>query len=85
MSSTTDTEVKLCRTCGREFTEAQSSGKHCYPCKIHSIGWTWRGPTRATKQNFHDHTIAEIARESVAQSEAAGTAKDTVFSGKRWV
>ena len=82
MSSST---IKLCAACGCEFTEAQSFGKHCFKCKVATIGFTWRGPTRATKQNFHDHTIGEIARESVAASEAAGTAKETEFVGNRWV
>lgn len=84
MSSLADT-LKQCANCGDEFTEAQSSGKHCFKCKMYSIGFTWRGPTRATKQNFHDQTIGEAVRESFANEKASGTHQDMDFVGKRWV
>jgi hypothetical protein len=81
----TDVDTKQCATCGEPFTQEQSSGKHCFRCKIRSVGFTWRGPTRASKQNFHDHTIGEVVRESVRQEKASGTHAEMDFVGSRWV
>lgn len=79
-----DTATKTCR-CGAIFTEEQSSGDTCFKCKVGTIGFTWRGPTRATRDNFSNQTIREAITESMHNEKRAGTSKDMDFVGKRWV
>jgi hypothetical protein len=78
--------TKIC-SCGAEFTERQSSGKTCFKCKAQTIGFTWRGPTRASKQDFHDNTIRSVIEEGNANCEALGgdPKKDLEHTGNRWV
>lgn len=80
-----DTATKTCRRCERSFTEEQSSGEYCFKCKVNTIGFTWRGPTRATRDNFSNQTIREAVTESMHNEKRAGTHKDMEFVGKRWV
>lgn len=79
------TDYQLCKECGTAFTQEQSTGDVCFRCKVHSVGFGWRGPTRATKQNFHDQTIREAITESMANERAAGNEKNMDFVGTRWV
>lgn len=76
--------TKTCH-CGAKFTEEQSSGDICFRCKVSTIGFTWRGPTRASRQNFHDHTIKSVIEDSVRAEKAAGTSSDMQPIGQRWV
>lgn len=76
--------LKVC-ACGREFTEEQSSGDVCFRCKVDTIGFTWRGPTRASKQNFHDYTIREAIAEGDANIRANGGDPKEFESATRWV
>lgn len=82
---TTATTSKTCKGCGTSFTEEQSSGEVCFPCKIKSVGFTWRGPTRATRENFSNQTIREAVNESLHNEKRAGTSHEMDFVGKRWV
>ena len=73
--------LKTC-SCGRTFTESQSSGDACFKCKIASVGFTWRG-VRDTRQSFSNETIPQVIRETKAQAEANGRTIEPV--GNRWV
>ena len=77
--------MKACKSCGAEFTDEQSSGAVCFRCKLQNVGFTWRGPTRASKQNFHDLTIREAVQQSFDAEKRAGTHETSDFIGKRWV
>jgi hypothetical protein len=86
MDLLTETPVKTCRSCGNSFTEAQSSGRDCFKCKVNTVGFSWRGPTRASKQNFHDYTIREAIEEGNRGIEATGSkVSDFEHVGTRWV
>lgn len=78
--------LKTC-SCGATFTEAESSGKHCFKCKINTVGFTWRGPCKATRQDFHDNTIRSVLAEGDANCAALGgdPKKDLEHTGARWV
>jgi hypothetical protein len=78
--------TKIC-SCGATFTEAQSSGKHCFRCKVDTIGFSWRGPTRASRQDFHDNTIRGVLEEGNRNYAALGgdPKKDLVHTGSRWI
>jgi hypothetical protein len=77
--------TKTCR-CGATFTEAQSSGRDCFKCKTQTVGFTWRGPSRASKQNFHDYTIRDVINESDRNLTNNGSnPKDFEPVGTRWV
>jgi hypothetical protein len=78
--------TKTCHSCGTSFTEAQSSGRVCFKCKVATVGFTWRGPSRASKQNFHDYTIRDVINESDRNLAANGSnPKDYEPVGARWV
>lgn len=78
--------TKTCHSCGDPFTEAQSSGRHCFKCKINTVGFTWRGPSRASKQNFHDYTIRDVVEEGNRNIEATGgSVSEFEPIGSRWV
>ena len=76
-----DGTLKTC-SCGRTFTESQSSGDTCFKCKIASVGLTWRG-VRDTRESFSGETIPQVIRETKAQAEANGRTIEPV--GTRWV
>lgn len=77
--------TKICAACGGEFTEAQSSGKHCFKCKLSTIGFTWRGPTRASRDDFHNNTIRSVIEESNSNIESLGGSVKDYESTTRWV
>lgn len=78
--------LKIC-SCGATFTESESSGRHCFKCKIATVGFTWRGPCKATRQDFHDNTIRGVLDEGNANCAALGgdPKKDLEHTGVRWV
>lgn len=73
--------LKTC-SCGRTFTESQSSGDTCFKCKVATIGFTWRG-VRDTRESFSNETIPERIRETESMAAAAGVNVEPV--GNRWV
>lgn len=75
--------LKTCH-CGAQFTESQSSGRNCFRCKMSTVGFTWRGPTRASKQNFHDFTTREVIEDSIRHEKANGTHGDMEFVGGKF-
>lgn len=79
-------ELKTC-DCGATFTESESSGKTCFKCKLGTVGFTWRGPTRASREDFHNNTIRSVLDEGNRNCEALGgdPKKDLVHVGNRWV
>lgn len=64
-------EVKICE-CGREFTEAQSSGAHCFRCKLDGIRFNWVGGGGYGRKAFHDKTNTEVMRETESRAQANG-------------
>ena len=78
--------TKICTSCGGGFTESQSSGKHCFKCKVNTIGFTWRGPSRASREDFHNNTIRSVLAESDRNIAASGgNVKDYETVGPRWI
>ena len=78
-------EKKVC-ACGNQFTESQSSGDSCFKCKLRSVGFGFRGPTRATRDDFHNNTIRSVIEKSDRDITAAGgNPKDYEPVGQRWV
>jgi hypothetical protein len=73
--------LKLC-SCGRTFTDAQSSGDTCFKCKLATVGFTWRG-VRDTRESFSTETIPERIRETESMAAANGVEVEPV--GTRWV
>lgn len=73
--------LKTC-SCGRTFSESQSSGDTCFKCKVSTIGFTWRG-VRDTRQSFSNETIPQVIRETKEQAAANGVNIEPV--GTRWV
>ena len=79
--------TKICRSCGGEFTESQSSGRDCFKCKVNTVGFNWRGPTRASREDFHNNTIRSVLEEGNANCIALGgdPKKDLEHTGSRWI
>ncbi len=79
-------ELKTC-DCGATFTEAESSGKHCFKCKVNSVGFGFRGVFRPTREDFHNNTIRGVIAEGDKNIRDLGgdPKKDYTFVGKRWV
>jgi len=67
--------MKTC-ACGKRYTEEQSSGDVCFPCKARSLNWTFVGPTKRTKADFHEKTIKGELDRKKADMERMGTTKD---------
>jgi len=78
---------KLCESCGRAFTEAESTGNHCFKCKVDNVNFGFRGVTGFGRAKFHDETIRSVVEASDRDIRSAGgdPKKDFEFSGKRWV
>ena len=62
--------LKRC-DCGREFTEAQSSGDTCFKCKLKTVGFTWRG-VRDTRESFSNETMPQVIRDTKRQAAENG-------------
>jgi hypothetical protein len=77
-----DDVLKTCE-CGKQFTEAQSSGKHCFGCKTRSIGFAWVSGGGYGRSVFNRATIGEAIRQSDA--DAAKCKNPTERIGTRWV
>ena len=78
-------EYTTCSECGGAFTQEQSTGHVCFRCKTRSIGFTWRGPTRASRQDFHDNTIRSVLAEGDRNADALGIKDQLEPIGTRWV
>jgi hypothetical protein len=77
--------MKVCATptCSTQFTPEQSSGDHCFRCKVKSIGFSFVGGGGYGRQAFHDRTTREVEREIVDGAKAQGREIEKV--GTRWV
>jgi hypothetical protein len=74
--------MKVC-SCGRSFTEAQSSGDVCFKCKLSSVGFTYKGGGGFGRAAFHEGTNREAEAEIVREAAKNGVEVQPV--GKRWV
>lgn len=79
-------DSKTC-ACGRTFTEVQSSGSVCFPCKLNTVGFNWRGPAGYGRKAFADTTMREVIADGDRNIVANGgdPKKDFEFVGNRWV
>lgn len=78
--------LKTC-ACGREFTENESSGETCFPCKLGAVGFGFRGVTGPGRKNFNSHTIRSYveAGDREIRRQGGDPKKDFEFTGNRWV
>lgn len=63
---------KTC-SCGREFTEAQSSGEYCFKCKIQGVRFNWVGGGGYGRKAFHEKTFADVHRETHRNAARVGS------------
>lgn len=50
-----------------------------------SVGFTWRGPSVATRKDFHDNTLRDAIAEGDRSIVAAGgKVEDYEFNGTTW-
>ena len=62
---------KTCE-CGRQFTDEDSSGDLCFPCKLKGVKFSFVGGGSYGRQAFKGETNSEIARRTVAEGKAKG-------------
>lgn len=58
--------------CGRRFTQRESLGVWCYPCKLSGLSFAWRGGGGHTKEDFHNTTNKEVADGIVREAKQNG-------------
>ena len=63
--------IKTC-DCGNKFTEEQSSGTVCYPCKLGSFTVNWVGGGGYGREAFHGSTVREIQADTMAEASRKG-------------
>lgn len=59
-------------SCGRTFTQEQSSGDTCFPCKLGGVAFNWVGGGGYGRKQFHATTNAEVIRETERNAARAG-------------
>jgi hypothetical protein len=63
--------IKTCE-CGRQFTDAQSSGKWCFRCKLDGLQFNFVGGGSYGREAFHSKTTREVQEETVRRATALG-------------
>lgn len=73
--------------CGRQFTQTESSGRHCFKCKVSNVNFGFRGVTGIGRKKFHDETIKSVVEASDRDIRSVGgdPKKDFEPIGTRWV
>jgi hypothetical protein len=74
--------TKVC-DCGRVFTDDESSGDTCFPCKLKGVGFTFAGGGGYGREAFHERTNSEVAREIIEGAKKDG--REIEYVGRRWV
>lgn len=62
---------KTC-SCGRTFTQEQSSGDVCFPCKLRGVSFNWVGGGSYGRKAFHETTNAEVIRQTERNAARVG-------------
>ena len=72
--------MKICVECGAEFTEDQSSGEHCFKCKLNSVSFNWVGGGGYGREAFHAMTNKEKQAEVLGDNVVG---RDVVPAGRQ--
>lgn len=71
------TNMAICMTktceCGKEFTDEESSGVWCFPCKLNGLSFNWVGGGGYTREAFSSGTVKEHIDTQMKQAAANGT------------
>ncbi len=66
-----ETSLKSC-ACGRQFTQADSTGPSCFKCKLSTVGFGFRGVAGVGRSAFQEHTVRSYLDESDRKVVASG-------------